>query len=254
MIYTTKAQAKKLTGISYLGSVNLTTKHQKAYKYDELTYSLYLAPAKSSGYEVCPMRSEECTLLCLNESGMNKMTQKVKGDVINESRIKKTKLFFEHREFFVTWLVEEIKTAKKRADKLGYKFSIRLNNTSDITPEMFYMNYAGKNINVLQIFPDVQFYDYSKVPKRIDLIKKYKNYDLTFSFSGYNFPDCISMLNNGVRVAVVFRKELPETFWGRKVIDGDAYDMRCYDEKDVIVGLKYKSVRNKLKDDYKFVV
>ena len=44
MEYTTKAQAKRLTGISYLGSVNLTTKHQKAYKYNELTYSLYLAP------------------------------------------------------------------------------------------------------------------------------------------------------------------------------------------------------------------
>jgi hypothetical protein len=62
------------------------------------------------------------------------------------------------------------------------------------------------------------------------------------------------MLNNGIRVAVVFRKELPETFWGRKVIDGDAYDMRYYDDKDVIVGLKYKSVRNKLDDNYKFVV
>ncbi len=54
MVYTNKAQAKRLTGISYLGSVNLTTKHQKAYEYNELTYSLYLSPAKSSGYEVCP--------------------------------------------------------------------------------------------------------------------------------------------------------------------------------------------------------
>jgi len=254
MIYTTKAQAKRLTGISYLGSVNLTTKHQKAYKYDELTYSLYLAPAKSSGYEVCPMRSEECTLLCLNESGMNKMTQKLKGDVINESRIKKTKLFFEHREFFVNWLIDEIYSAKKRADKLGYKFSIRLNNTSDITPESFYVTYKGEVRNILQIFPHIQFYDYTKVPKRSELIKKYNNYDLTFSFSGNNFQDCISMLNNDVRVAVVFKKDLPEKFWGRKVIDGDEYDMRYYDEKNVIVGLKYKSVRNQLKDDYSFVV
>ena len=92
MVFTTKTHAKKLTGISYLGSVNLTTKHQKAYKYDELTYSLYLAPAKMSGYEVCPMRNEECTKLCLNESGMNTMS--MNGDKINQSRIKKTKLFF----------------------------------------------------------------------------------------------------------------------------------------------------------------
>jgi len=55
---------------------------------------LYLAPAKSSGYEVCPGRTKDCTKLCLNESGMNTMTQKGKGDVINDSRVKKTKLFF----------------------------------------------------------------------------------------------------------------------------------------------------------------
>ena len=108
MIYTTKAEAKRLTGLNYLGSVNKTTKHQKAFKYNELTYSLYLAPAKMSGYEVCPMRSKECTKLCLNESGMNRMN--MKDEMINESRIKKTKLFFEHREFFVNWMFDEIKS------------------------------------------------------------------------------------------------------------------------------------------------
>ena len=247
MTYKNMAQAKKLTGISYLGSVNLTTKHQKAYKYDEMTYSLYLAPAKMSGYEVCPMRSKECTALCLNESGMNKMVQKKKGDVINQSRIKKTKLFFEHREFFVSWLCDEIRSAKNKADKLGYKFSVRLNNTSDISPEMFYKkNVYGFFENVLQIFPKIKFYDYSKVYRRIELTKKYKNYDLTFSFSGTNFDECIMALNNKVRVAVVFKNVLPKKFWGYKVIDGDAYDMRYRDKKNVIVGLKFKSVRKKL--------
>jgi hypothetical protein len=80
---------------------------------------------------------------------------------------------------------------------------------------------------------------------RIELLKKYKNYDLTYSFSGTNFQDCISALNNKMRVAVVFKK-VPTTFWGYKVIDGDAYDMRYYDKKNVIVGLKYKNVRKKL--------
>lgn len=245
MIYTNKTQARKLTGLSFLGSVSATTKHQKSLKYDELTYTLYLAPAKMSGYEVCPMRSKECTKLCLNESGMNKMTQKVKGDVINDARIKKTKLFFENRQFFMSWLVDEIKSAKLKADKLGFKFSVRLNNTSDITPESFYMDIDNKKLNVLQIFPKVKFYDYTKVPNRDGLVKKYKNYDLTFSFSGTNFTDCVNMLNNNIRVAVVF-KEVPTKFWGRKVIDGDVYDMRYHDKKNVIVGLKYKSVRNKL--------
>jgi hypothetical protein len=253
MIYTNKTQARKLTGLSFLGSVSATTKHQKSLKYDELTYTLYLAPAKMSGYEVCPMRSKECTKLCLNESGMNKMTQKVKGDVINKARIKKTKLFFEQRQFFMSWLVDEIKSAKLKADKLGFKFSVRLNNTSDITPESFYMDIDNKKLNVLQIFPKVKFYDYTKVPNRDGLVKKYKNYDLTFSFSGTNFTDCVNMLNNNIRVAVVF-KEVPTKFWGRKVIDGDLSDLRYRDARGVIVGLKYKHVRNKLTPDNKFVI
>ena len=73
MIYKNISQSKKSTGLSYLGMVNNSTKHEKAYKFDELVYTLYLAPAKMSGYEVCPMRTKECTLLCLNESGRNKM-------------------------------------------------------------------------------------------------------------------------------------------------------------------------------------
>ena len=100
LTYKNKTDAKKLTGVSYLGSVNLTTKHEKAFNYGEMTYSLYLAPARMSGYEVCPKRSEECTALCLNESGHNRMSKN--GDdinKINQSRIIKTKLYFEERDF-----------------------------------------------------------------------------------------------------------------------------------------------------------
>lgn len=251
MIYTNRAQAKKLTGLTYLGKVNSSTKHEKAYNYKELVYTLYLAPAKMSGYEVCPMRSKECTQLCLNKSGKNI------GDMsdgrIDKSRIKKTKLFFEHREFFVRWMIDEITELKKRAESTGHNFSIRLNNTSDISPESFYIDDNGTKKNILELFPDAQFYDYTKVPKRLELVKKYENYDLTFSYSGTNFQDCITMLNNGVRVAVVF-KDVPQTFWGREVIDGDLYDMRYRDGKDVIVGLKFKIVKNKLTSTNKFVI
>ena len=75
------------------------------------------------------MRSKECTKLCLNESGMNRMS--MNEELINKSRIAKTKLFFEEREFFINWLFDEIKSAEAKAKKLGYKFSVRLNNTSD---------------------------------------------------------------------------------------------------------------------------
>ena len=251
MNYKNMTDARKQTGLSYIGAVNNSTKHEKAFKFDELVYTIYFAPAKMSGYEVCPMRTDECTLLCLNESGRNKMdTDK---NTINNSRIKKTKLFFEEREFLVRWIIDEIKAAKNKAVKLGYSFSVRLNNTSDLNPVSFYTMYKGERRNILEIFPMVQFYDYTKVPNRITLVKKYKNYDLTFSYSGENLDECVNMLSKNVRVAVVFKK-VPSEFWGRKVIDGDKYDMRYRDETDVIVGLKYKRVRNKLTETNKFVI
>ena len=66
------------------------------------------------------------------------------------------------------------------------KFAIRLNCTSDINLEEFELN--GKNI--LQLFPDTQFYDYTKVLKNTTLTEKYSNYDITFSYSGENWEDC----------------------------------------------------------------
>lgn len=62
------------------------------------------------------------------------------------------------------------------------------------------------------------------------------------------------MIDRGINVAVVFKNKLPETFWGLDVIDGDLNDMRYIDKKGVIVGLKYKTVRERPKEDSKFVV
>jgi hypothetical protein len=248
--YKNKAQARKDSGVSYLGSVNMTTKHKKNYKYNELNYSLYLSPGNTSGYEVCPGSTVECRTLCLHESGVNRINTQ---NVINKSRIAKTKLFFENREFLTRWMIAEILSAKTKAKILGYSFSVRLNNTSDINPIQFYIHDGGVTKNILEIFPDVMFYDYSKVKSRIRLTKIYKNYDLTFSFNGYNMYDCRVMLENGIRVAMVFKK-VPETFEGYKVIDGDINDLRYRDKEPVIVGLKYKNVRNKLTPDVKFVI
>ena len=247
MIYQNRAQAKRTTKLSYLGGIATSSKIAKGLKYDEMTFILYLAPAKMSGYEVCPMRSDECTAACLNESGHNRID--IHDNTINKARITKTKLFFEQRDFFMRWLQDEIAAAKAKAEAAGMKFSVRLNGTSDLSPEQFHLN--GKNI--LELFPDVQFYDYTKVPKRILLTKKYSNYDITFSYSGKNAVQCLDALAQDVRIAVVF-EELPESFWGYPVIDGDAYDMRYLDDI-VIVGLKYKKVRTKLdQEKSKFVI
>jgi hypothetical protein len=240
--FTTISSAKKQTGLSYLGSVASSSKIAKGLKYNEMTYILYLAPASQSGYNVCPMSTEECRTACLTESGHNRID--VKKNAINKARIAKTKLFFEQREFFMGWLVTEIEKAKYQAESKGYKFSVRLNGTSDIEPTRFQHN--GKVL--FELFDDVMFYDYTKVAKRFGLLQFYPNYDLTYSFSGHNMFQCLDLLNKGNgRVAMVFEgKQLPKSFMGYKVIDGDEYDMRYLDEQGVIVGLKFKKVRNKI--------
>lgn len=251
MKFTTIGNAKKLTGLSYLGSVASSSKIAKGLKYNEMTYILYLAPAEQSGYNVCPGSTAECREACLTESGHNRID--VKKNAINKARIKKTKLFFEHREFFMGWLVAEISKAKADAIAKGYTFSVRLNGTSDIQPTMFKFN--GKVI--FDIFNEVTFYDYTKVANRFKLLDKYSNYDLTYSFSGYNMLQSLELLeNNKGRVAMVFEgKQLPISFMGYKVIDGDAYDMRHLDETGVIVGLKFKFVRTKIDTAHnKFII
>lgn len=251
MIFKNVSQAKKLTGLSYLGSVNSSSKIAKGLKYNESTYILYLAPAKLSGYEVCPLRTDECTAACLNESGRNKID--IHKNQINNARIKKTKMFFEDREFFMGWLIYEIGKEKEKAERSGLRFSVRLNGTSDLDPTTFKLD----NKNILEWFPDVSFYDYTKVSKRFRLLEKYPNYDLTYSFSGYNMMDCITLLKEGKgRVAMVFEgKTLPTQWSGYNVIDGDAYDMRYLDEENVIVGLKFKKVRNKIDtSNNKFII
>lgn len=252
MKFTTIADAKRQTGLTSFGKVNNGAKHKKAYKYNEMVYTIYLAPAKLSGYEVCPGRSIGCTKACLNMSGMNTMS--MRDEYINKSRIKKTRLFMEQREFTVRWIMEEIKNAKKNALLKGMDFSIRLNNTSDISPEEFYIMEGDNKFNLLELFPDVNFYDYTKVPERVELLKKYPNYDLTFSYNGENMDICKTMLENNVRVAMVFNKKVPNVFIGYNVVDADRYDMRYKDPRNVIAGLKYKRVRNKLESSNTFVI
>ena len=81
------------------------------------------------------------------------------------------------------------------------------------------------------------------------MVGKYRNYDLTFSFDGYNWPTAEKYLKSGGRVAVVFMKQdrLPESFAGFPVIDGNTYDMRYQDPGKCIVGLYYHSVANNYK-------
>lgn len=241
MHFTTISKAKKETGMTYLGAINSSSKMAKNGKVsNQFTYVVYLAPASLSGFNVCPMATKECIAGCLNTSGRVKMDKENK--IVN-SRIKKTKLFFNERDFFMKWLVAEIASAKQKAKKAGYDFSVRLNGTSDLNWNAYTVH--GKNI--FQLFPNVQFYDYTKVGKKFNQIAP--NYHLTMSYTGYNWDTCEDVLKKGHNVAAVFNvkkgEDLPKTFNGYKVIDGDLTDYRPDDENGVIVGLRWKVIAKK---------
>jgi hypothetical protein len=235
----------KNMGVSYLGSVAQSTKMRLSYENGTMTYCLYLAPADMSGYNVCP-NSEHCKQFCLNGSGQNKcdqLSRGVEGSLINRSRIKKTRKFYEDRDTFMRMLIHELRRYQKAAKEKGMEFSVRLNGTSDLSPVLFKDPDTGKNI--LELFSDVQFYDYTKVPSRIKLMQRYSNYDLTLSYNGYNWDDCEKFLNAGGKVAVVFFSEkLPKSFHGYPITDGNGYDMRYLDPAKHIIGLHYHKTAN----------
>lgn len=224
---------------SYIGSLNSSAKIAKGLKYGIQTFIVYLAPYKLSGFNVCAKAVAECIKGCLFSSG-----QSIMNSNIAKVRIAKTKDFYNHRDEFVARLFKEIESAKRKVDKQGLRFAVRLNGTSDLSPELFKLN--GKN--VLETFPDTVFYDYTKLLNRTKLKQKYPNYDLTFSYTGHNWNECKVALQDGVRVAVVFNVKrnhpLPESFNGYPVIDGDLNDYRP-DDPGCIVGLRWKKIKNK---------
>jgi len=96
----------------------------------------------------------------------------------------------------------------------------------------------------MDLHPDVQFYDYSKVLNYLDHGKK--NYHVTFSDSGTNQQDQQAAIKKGVNVAVVFKDQLPKKWMNKRVIDGDKHDLRFKDPSGVIVGLVAKGLGKKV--------
>jgi len=217
------------------GNPKLLKGEKKGY----LSFVLHLAPADLSGKEVCPKRTAGCSAACLNTAGRGGIYKKGEStNVIQQARIRKTKSFFENRDQFMSDLVSDIKLGIKQAEKKGMIPAFRLNGTSDLSWEKYRVD--GKNI--FEMFPDVQFYDYTKVLGR--KISNYKNYHLTFSNADGNINDVLAARNAGLNIAAVFYK-LPEKHLGLPVINGDETDLRFLDPKGVIVGLKAKGKARK---------
>jgi hypothetical protein len=211
----------------------LTTESVKIVKGEKLgvlSAVLYLAPAKTSGRNVCPWSTPECEKLCLQTSG------RMKFDSAQHARLARTEFFFTDRIGFKGLLLEEIDSLVRKAKRDRMEPMVRLNGTSDIPWESIFPGLFTR-------FPAVQFYDYTKSTARME---KYlaggmpDNYQLTFSMSEENERDCVSFLARGGNVAIVFDGPPPAEWYGWPVVDGDDSDVRPWDPVPCVVGLRAK--------------
>lgn len=211
-------------------------KTEKNTKVGDFTAVLHLAPARLSGRDVCPWRSEGCTAACLHTAGYLQF-QEAK----TRARIARTHLFFLNRPLFLAIIEREIRAHIRKAERLGLNASVRLNGTSDLPWECYgLMERFGPS--------EVRFYDYTKSWQRA----VEQPYHLTFSRSENNDDHCRLVLAQGGNVTVVVGgygisvhpKPLPATssMFGDEyeVIDGDEHDARYLDRPSSIVALRAK--------------
>jgi hypothetical protein len=242
-------------------NIDANPKTVKGQKLGYMTAILYLAPFKLSGYQVCPMAElAGCVGDCLNTAGRGGMAplsaesvtidgHTVRLNSVQRARIARTRWFFENRESFMDQLFMEIHRFVKKARRLGLIPVVRLNGTSDIRWEnVFPANGAN---NIFQVFPEIQFYDYTKIPNR--KISAYKNYHLTFSNSAR--PEFVEIAEkarqyygDSISFVSVFKAKVIPTGW----VNGDESDLRFLDPAGSNIGLIAKGRARKSNSGFCF--
>ena len=240
----TVTQTQKTT--SYKAVVNLLSKgstNAKTSKNELETFILYLAPSNTvKEFNLCPFASSGCIASCLNTAGRGAFSN------VQLARMNKTKFWGYDRPNFYIQLANELLKIHGKALKYGNKIAIRLNGTSDVDHLNLIERYTG--INFLDSFYSyLLFYDYTK---NINHIKRYvgTNYKLTFSRSETNEKECLTAISLGSNVAAVFQSDLPGSYKGINVINGDDTDLRYFDPIGVIIGLKAKGKAKKDKTGF----
>lgn len=202
----------------------------------------------------CAGSSWACRRACLIGTGNNYQPRSFKTKFAKAAALKGDPVAFMSA---LAMNIEQFDKAQRRNGKTAF---VRLNMLTDIPWEIVCPD-------LFTLFPDVQFYDYTKVDVSTRDIPS--NYDLTFSFSGTNEGACRKALEAGHRVAVVmvsanpkrtpYRKdkrisfgevveaigtEMENPFGARigsvPIVDGDVTDFRAVDPAPSIVVLSYK--------------
>lgn len=249
-----------------IGTNAKTVKSDRGRKY--LTAILYLAPADTlAGINVCPMAEKAgCKAACLYTAGRGRLT------AVQEARMRRTRWFRDDREGFMQALMEDLFLFNHWCRENGkIKPAVRLNGTSDIIWENIPVQYRSQNgtlwssyPNLMELFPGIQFYDYTKIPTR----KGLGNYHLTFSYSGKDgFQSVVQKAaRNGMNLSVVYRnRETVDRLLGTHhnmggphdpnfytIVDGDKDDLIFLHPPGSILALYAKGEAKK--DDTGFVV
>lgn len=231
-------ESKAVKSLLSEGSTNAKTA-----KNETKTFILYLAPfnLNSFGLSVCPKASQGCIDSCLFSAGRGAFSN------VYQSRIRKTDFYFSDKKGFCEMLFSELAQLSKKAVKGNYKIAIRLNGTSDLDFFGILKNQIGKDLLSLD---NLVYYDYTKlIGKVIKYQDQIKNgqYFLTFSRSEDNWSDCLTALNMGTNVAVVFGSDdlKPTTFEGFEVVDGDKTDIEMLKVSGKILALRAKGKAKK---------
>ena len=220
--------------------------NSKTAKNNIKTFILYIAPhtMNNRGVNLCPKASKGCAIACLYSAGRGKFSN------VQSSRINKANYYVHDKMKFVNQLADEIRKKVKTARKTGEKIAFRLNGTSDLDFVYLLKKYADLDIETLK---DVaNFYDYTKILGKAIKYLKHPNYTVTFSRAEDNERDTLKALDIGSNVAAVFSGNLPQTYKGFKVVDGDKTDLEMLRYKNVILGLKAKGEAKK--DNSGFVI
>lgn len=211
-----------------------------------LTAIKYMKPYKTvwqgKVHNLCALADKaKCHEPCLFGAGRGQMS------TVQRGRERKTMFYLSDRVGFMDTLVNDITIFRRRCIKNGVQPCVRLNGTSDIMYE---------KTGIMDQFPDVQFYDYTKIVSRAYKPLP-KNYHLTLSYSEADSEYAAEVLqavrDTGVNAAVVFRERLPETFKGLPVFNADKDDLRFLDPTHSIAGLVAKGAKAK-RDRSGFVI
>lgn len=212
-------------------------KTAKGEKLGFLSAIAYLAPHTiATPKSVCPFSTPACRDACLNSAGTGHLPRQV------NARAVRTRLWREDPGRFLGKAAMEILDLSMIAADAGVSLAVRLNGTSDIFFEQ-YRTPNGKTL--METFPSVQFYDYTKAPieKRGPIPP---NYHLTYSMAEHNAVEAAAYLRAGQSVAVVVPDDSHKIGWFMlgdvevNVVDGDEHDLRFLDPPGSLVMLSPK--------------